>query len=79
MLFRSLLNVGYLSACLRDDYSYLRSQFYETKAKWEPLFEADASALSVMGDGIIKINQSIPGYITGETVRDITGIKGGGE
>lgn len=71
------LNVGYLSACLRDNFPYLRSQFYRTKAKWEPLFESDASALSVMGDGIIKINQSIPGYITGETVRDITGIKGG--
>lgn len=74
-----LLNVGYLSACLRDDYPYLRSQFYDTKPKWEPLFESDASALSVMGDGIIKINQSIPGYITGETIRDLTGIKGGGE
>lgn len=71
------LNVGYLSACLRDDFPYLRSQFYETEVKWEPLFEADASALSVMGDGVIKINQSIPGYITSETIRDMTGIKGG--
>jgi hypothetical protein len=71
------LNVGYLSACLRDNFPYLRSQFYQTKVKWEPLFESDASALSVMGDGILKINQSIPGYITGETIRDMTGIKGG--
>ena len=72
-----LLNVGYLSACLRDDFPYLRSQFYQTKPRWEPLFESDASALSVMGDGILKINQSIPGYITGETIRDLTGIRGG--
>lgn len=71
------LNVGYLSACLRDNFPYLRSQFYETKAKWEPLFESDASALSIMGDGVLKINQSIPGYITSETIRDLTGIKGG--
>lgn len=70
------LNVGYLSACLRDDYPYLRSQFYLTKPKWEPLFEADASTLSLIGDGAIKINQAIPGYMDGETIRDITGIKG---
>lgn len=71
------LNVGYLSACLRDNYPYLRSQFYQTKVKWEPLFEADASTLSLVGDGAIKINQAIPGYMTGETIRDLTGMQGG--
>ena len=71
-----LLNIGYLSACLRDNFPYLRSQFYETKVKWEPLFEADASSLSLIGDGAIKVNQAIPNYITGETIRDLTGIKG---
>ena len=70
------LNVGYLSACLRDDYPYLRSQFYLTKPKWEPLFEADASTLSLIGDGILKINQSIPGYMDADTLRDLTGVKG---
>lgn len=74
-----LLNVGYISACLRDDYPYLRSQFYQTKPKWEPLFEADANTLGLVGDGAIKINQAIPGYITGEVIRDITGIKGANE
>jgi hypothetical protein len=73
------LNVGYLSVCLRDDFPYLRSQFYQTKAKWEPLFEADANTLGLVGDGAIKINQAIPGYITGETIRDLTGIKGANE
>ena len=40
------LNVGYLAACLRDDFPYRRRQFYLTKPKWEPVFEPDAAALS---------------------------------
>ena len=44
--------------------------------KWEPVFEADASTLSLVGDGAIKINQAIPGYMNGESIRDLTGIKG---
>jgi hypothetical protein len=74
-----LLNVGYLSACLRDNFPYLRSQFYLTKPKWEPLFEADASTLSLIGDGAIKINQAIPGYMSSDTLRDLTGVKGASE
>jgi hypothetical protein len=70
------LNAGYLAACLRDDYPYLRSQFYRTIPKWEPTFEADASTLSLIGDGVIKINQAIPGYFDSETLRDMTGIEG---
>ena len=72
-----LLNVGYVAACLRDDYAYLRSQFYKTVPKWEPLFEADASTLSLIGDGVLKLQQSFPEYITENTLRDLTGIKGG--
>lgn len=71
-----LLNVAYLSACLRDDYQYLREQFVQTKPKWEPLFEADASMLSLIGDGAIKLNQAIEGFVDGETIRDLTGVKG---
>ena len=74
-----LLNVGYLAACLRDEFPYLRSQFYETTPKWEPVFEPDASTLSLVGDGAIKINQAIPGYFDGDTLRDLTGIKGASE
>lgn len=38
--FRSgFLNAGYLAACLRDDYPYLRRQVYLTSAMWEPVFE----------------------------------------
>ncbi len=71
-----LLNVAYLAACLRDDFPYLRSQFNQTKPKWEPLFEADANTLGLVGDGAIKINQAIHGFMTGETIRDLTGMKG---
>lgn len=70
------LNVAYVAACLRDEIQYARSQFVRTKVKWEPLFEADANMLTMIGDGAIKLNQAIPGYIDGETIRDLTGIKG---
>lgn len=74
-----LLNVAYLSACLRDDFPYQRRQFNATQPKWEPLFEADANTLGLIGDGAIKLNQAIPGYITKDTVRDLTGVQGGEE
>ena len=41
-----LLNVGFLAACVRDNYSYNRKQFYQTKAAWDPVFEPDAAMLS---------------------------------
>lgn len=69
------LNVGYLAACVRDDYAYQRSQFYLTKPKWEGIFEADAAAISLIGDGIIKVNQAIPGYFGKDTLRDLIGIE----
>lgn len=68
------LNVGYLSACIRDNFIYKRSSLYETKVKWEPIFEPDASTLSLIGDGAIKINQAIPNYLNKENLRDLTGI-----
>lgn len=71
-----LLNVAYLAVCLRDEFQYTRSQFSKTKPKWEPLFEADANTLTLVGDGAIKINQAIPGYIDGSVIRDLTGLKG---
>ena len=73
------LNVGYLAVCLRDGQPYARSEFYKTTPKWEPLFEPDASTLGMVGDGAIKINQAVPGYFNGDTLRDITGIKGATE
>ena len=69
-----LLNAGYLASCVRDNYPYLRRQVAETVAKWEPIFEPDNSALSIIGDGAIKINQAVPGYFTEDKLRDMTGI-----
>ncbi len=68
------LNVGYVASCLRDNYPYLRQQLYQTKPVWEPVFEPDASALSVIGDGANKINQAVPGYFSAESLEDLTGI-----
>lgn len=71
-----LLNVAYLAACLRDGYPYRRSQFVLTTPKWEPLFEPDANTLNMIGDGAIKLNQAIPGFLDQDAIQDLTGIKG---
>jgi len=71
-----LLNVAYVACCLRDDFKYNRGRFIDTKPKWEPLFEADANMLTLIGDGVIKLNQALPGYINSNVIRDLTGIKG---
>ena len=68
------LNAGYLAACMRDDYQYKRNEIYNAKALWEPIFEPDMSALSLIGDGVIKINQAVPGYIDKKNLRNLTGI-----
>ena len=69
------LNVGYLAACVRDEFAYQRRQLYLTKPVWEPIFEPDASMLSSIGDGAIKINQAVPGYFNKDNLRNITGIE----
>ena len=71
------LNAGYLAACLRDDYAYQRSQLYLTKPIWEPVFEPDAATLSQIGDAVIKINQTVPGYFGEDNLQDISGIRPG--
>lgn len=73
------LNVGYLSVCLRDGVDYRRNQFYEAKAKWQPIFKPDASTISLIGDGAIKINQAVEGYFDKDNLEDLTGIKGADE
>ena len=70
----SFLNAGYLAACIRDKYPYLRRQVAATIPKWEPAFRPDAAALSSIGDGAIKINQAVPGYIGAGNLQDLTGI-----
>lgn len=46
-----------------------------TKPMWEPIFEPDASQLSAIGDGTIKINQAVPGYFNIDNLRYLTGLK----
>lgn len=69
------LNVGYLAACVRDNFAFDRSQFYLTKPVWEPIFEPDASMISLIGDGAIKINQAVPGYFNRDNLGIITGLQ----
>ena len=70
-----LLNTGYLAACVRDNFSYKRSQVANVKTIWDPIFEPDSSMLSIIGDGAIKINQAVDGYFNKETLRELTGIE----
>lgn len=69
------INAGYLAACVRDKYAYERQQYYLTKPTWEPIFEPDAAMLANMGDGAIKINQAVPGYMGKDNLRMLTGIE----
>lgn len=69
-------NVGYLASCVRDDKPYKRYAFLELEPRWEPIFEPDASTISLVGDGAIKVNQAIPGYFNKDNLRDLTGIEG---
>lgn len=69
------LNVGYLAACVRDQFPYQRSQIYMTQPVWEPVFEPDAAMLSGIGDGVGKINQAVPGFIGTNALQDLTGIR----
>ena len=68
------LNVGMLAACLRDQYAYERRVFYETKTIWEPVFEPDMQMIAGIGDAIYKLNQAMPGYVTADKLRDLTGF-----
>lgn len=69
-----ILNAGFLAACIRDNYTYQRSQITYTKPVWLPPFQADVSMLSGIGDAIQKINQSYPDYLTEDKILEITGI-----
>ena len=71
------LNVGYLAACVRDNYAYDRQAFRGIKPTWAPIFEPDAAALSGLGDAIYKINEAFPGYLGESSVKQITGLESG--
>lgn len=69
-----LLNVGMLAASLRDEFGYDRKAFCDTTAAWNPVFEPDGSALSGIGDAVIKIAQTFPDYLTEEKLADLIGL-----
>ena len=69
------LNVAYLACCVRDDFAYRRDRFTELVPKWAPVFEPDASTLSLIGDGAIKLNQAMPGIFDEQKFEDLTGIE----
>lgn len=68
------INAGFIGACIRDRIAYNRSLVTQTKMIWRPTFEPDMSALSTAGDGLIKLSQALPNYVTEERVHRLTGI-----
>lgn len=74
-----LLNVGYLTVCIRDRYAYQRDAFRDTKVAWLPIFEPDAAALSGVGDAILKINQAVPDYLGARNIKALTGMESDGK
>lgn len=69
-----LLNAGYLAACVRDDYPYLRRQVANTTLRWNPIFEPDAAMLAGIGDAVGKIQTAFPNYFTENKLNELTGI-----
>lgn len=69
------LNVGMVAVNLRDGMKYTREVFKEVKAVWSPIFEPDASMLSSIGDGILKVNQAVPEYFGKDNIKKLTGIE----
>lgn len=68
------LNVGYLAACVRDNFPYERNLIRQTKVRWYPIFEPDLNALGAAGDAIYKIQQSVPDFLTDEKIEDLLGL-----
>ncbi|MDO4800618.1 MAG: hypothetical protein Q4A15_00485 [Prevotellaceae bacterium] len=73
------INTGFVGTCLREEAPLKREIIRNTKVIWKPLVEPDASTLSSIGDGVIKINQAIEGFITPDILADLIGIDGASE
>ena len=70
-------NVGYVAASLRDGQPYSRALVADCKAKWMPVFEPDAAAITSIADGALKVNQAIPNYFDRNNLADLIGIEAG--
>lgn len=69
------LNVGFVACCLRDEFQYSRVYALNSvRPVWYPSFKPDASALSIIGDGAVKINQAVPGYFNKDNLEEMTGV-----
>lgn len=68
------INAGYLAACIRDNFKYNRSQLSTEKPVWYPTFGADVSMLGAVGDGLSKLAEYAPDYITPDKIFEITGL-----
>lgn len=73
------LNAGYLARIVADNYPYQRQAIAETIPIWEPAFDMSASQISGIGDAAIKLNQAVPGYVTADNLRKMTGLEGTGQ
>lgn len=73
------LNAGYLSACIRDNFTYDRRAFAKTVPTWLPIFEPDITALAGIGDAILKINQAVPEYLGERNIKRLTGLRSDAE
>lgn len=69
-----IINTGYLAKCVEDNKAYKRSEFANIKVRWKPAFDIDATMLSGIGDGVMKINHSVSDYFDKSTLEDLTGI-----
>ena len=70
-----IINVAFLAKSLESNMQFKRSEFANLKVRWKPVFEIDATMLSGIGDGAIKINQAVEGYFDKNTLEDLTGIE----
>ncbi|SUO45808.1 structural phage protein [Streptococcus pyogenes] len=48
----------------------------DTVIKWSLSLKLIANMLTLVGDGAIKLNQAIPGFMDADVIRDLTGVKG---
>lgn len=69
-----IINVGLVSASLRDGFPYRRESIYETSVLWYPVFEPDGSSLSGVGDALLKIQQAFPDYMTEDKIYELLGV-----
>lgn len=70
-----IINVAFLAKSLESNMQFKRSEFASLKVRWKPVFEIDATMLSGIGDGVLKINNAVDGYFSKDTLEDITGIE----